>query len=163
MKASTPTVVYRLVERSDIPAMARIRAAEWETEDYWKARISGYLDCKLHPQHALMPRVMYVALQADSIVGFIGGHLTRRYHCDGELEWINVVSQHRGSGVASELLRRLAAWFGTKKASRICVDVDPANVTARRFYERHGARSLNPHWMVWDQIKVVLAEQNPAS
>ena len=27
---------YRLTEESDIPAMARIRAAEWETEEYWK-------------------------------------------------------------------------------------------------------------------------------
>jgi len=75
------------------------------------------------------------------------------------LEWINVVLEHRGSEVASELLRLLAAWFAKQKASRICVDVDPANTTARRFYMRHGADNLNEHWLVWNDIKVVLAER----
>jgi hypothetical protein len=88
-----PTVHYKLVERSDIPAMARIRAAEWETEAYWNTRISRYLDCELHPQHALIPRVSYVASEGGCIVGFIAGHLTRRHACDGELEWINVIPE----------------------------------------------------------------------
>jgi GNAT superfamily N-acetyltransferase len=138
--------------------MARIRAADWETEEYWGARISAYLDCKLHPQQALMPRVSYVALHQDLLVGFIAGHLTRRYQCDGELEWINVIPERRGSGVASELLRRLAEWFAGQKAFRVCVDVDPANTAARRFYTRHGAVDLNKHWLVWNDITVVLRE-----
>ena len=82
---------YREALKSDIPALARIRAAERETEEYWNQRIAGYLSCEIHPQHALMPRVLYVALDDDSPVGFIAGHLTRRYECDGELEWIEVV------------------------------------------------------------------------
>jgi len=139
--------------------MARIRAGEWGTEEYWRVRISRYLDRELHPQQALLPRVIYVALEGDSLVGFIAGHLTRRYACDGELEWINVIRERRGSVVASELLRLLAAWFAKQKASRICVDVDPANSTARRFYMRHGADNLNEHWLVWNDIKVVLAER----
>jgi len=90
-------VHYRLAEKSDIPAIARIRAAEWETEEYWRVRISRYLNCELHPQQALMPRVSYVALEAESLVGFIAGQLTRRYACDGELEWINVIPECPGS------------------------------------------------------------------
>ena len=153
------TVHYRLAEKSDIPAIARIRAAEWETEEYWRVRVSRYLNCELHPQQALMPRVSYVALEAESLVGFIAGHLTRRYACDGELEWISVTPERRGSAVASELLRLLAAWFVEQKASRICVDVDPANSTARRFYLRHGAEKLNEHWLVWNDIKLVLGHR----
>src|SRR5208282_638413 len=141
-----PTISYRLAGISDVPAMSRIRAAEWETEEYWQVRITKYMNCELHPQHALMPRVNYVAVEGDALVGFIAGHLTRRHACDGELEWINVIPERRGSAVASELLRILAAWFAEQKASRICVDVDPANSTARRFYQRHGAQVLNPHW-----------------
>jgi GNAT superfamily N-acetyltransferase len=152
-------VLYREAEKSDVAAMARIRAAEWETEEYWTARISGYMECKLHPQQALMPRVTYVALDGDSIVGFISGHLTRRYKCDGELEWINVIPERRGSGISSELFRRLAAWFVWQKASRICVDVEPANTAARRFYMRHGAGELNKHWLVWNDISVVLEKR----
>jgi hypothetical protein len=47
-----------------------------------------------------------------------------------ELEWINVVSERRGSAEGSELLRLLATWFAEKKAAWVCVDVDPANMTA---------------------------------
>ena len=154
-----PTVHYRLTDKTDVPAMARIRAQEWETEEFWISSISGYLNCQRHPQHARLPRVSYVALEGDSIVGFIAGHLTRRYACDGELEWINVIPERRGTAVASELLRLLAAWFVGQKASRICVDVDPANTAARRFYTRHGAENLNKHWLVWNDIQVVLSQR----
>jgi GNAT superfamily N-acetyltransferase len=153
------TTRYRLTDESDVPAMACIRAAEWETEAYWRDRISRYLNRELHPQQALMPRVSYVALEGETLVGFIAGHLTRRFACEGELEWINVVPAHRGSVVGSELLRRLAAWFAEQRASRICVDVDPANITARRFYKRHGADHLNEHWLVWNDIKIVLGQR----
>lgn len=156
---SVPEVHYRLSEKSDVPAMARIRAQEWETEEYWNTRISRYLDRELHPQHALLPRVSYSALQGDSLVGFIAGHLTRRFACDGELEWINVIPERRESGVASELLRLLAAWFVEQNAFRICVDVAPANTTARRLYMRHRAEALNPHWLVWNDIRVVLGQR----
>src|SRR5467141_1079358 len=127
-------VHYRHAGKSNVPAIARIRAGEWGTEEYWRVRISRYRHRELHPQQAVLPRVIYVALERDSLVGFIAGHLTRRYACEGELEWINVIPPSRGGGIASELLRRLAAWFTEQKASRICVDVDPANTTARRFY-----------------------------
>jgi len=139
--------------------MAHIRAGEWETEEYWRTRISRYMDCELHPQHALTPRVTYVALEDTAMAGFIAGHLTRRYACDGELEWINVIPERRGSGIASELLRLLAAWFTEQKALRVCVDVDPANITARRFYRRHGAANLNAHWLVWNDINAVLRKE----
>jgi ribosomal protein S18 acetylase RimI-like enzyme len=152
-------VRYRQVERSDIPAMARIRAGEWETEEYWKVRISRYLDRELHPKQALQPRVIYTASEGASLVGFIAGHLTRRHACEGELEWINVIPERRGSGIASGLLRLLAAWFVEQRASRICVDVDPANTTARSFYRRHGAEKLNEHWLVWNNIKTVLGDE----
>jgi ribosomal protein S18 acetylase RimI-like enzyme len=118
--------------------------------------LKGFTLRELHPQWALMPRVSYVALEGETLVGFIAGHLTVRFACDGELEWINVVPEHRGSAVGSELLRLLAAWFAEQKASRVCVDVDPANTTARRFYKRHGADNLNEHWLVWNDIKIVL-------
>jgi ribosomal protein S18 acetylase RimI-like enzyme len=153
------TVVYRIADKSDIPAMAQIKAGEGGSEDFLRDRISGYLDLTHHPQHALMPRVMYVALDGDSVVGFIAGHLTRRFGCDGELQWVNVVPKHRSSGVASGLIRLLATWFAVQKASRICVNVDPTNATARRFYTRQGADILNEHWMVWTDFNVVLGEQ----
>jgi ribosomal protein S18 acetylase RimI-like enzyme len=147
---------YREADANDIPSMAQLRSLEWGDVEYWMKRITGYINCELHPQQALIPRVMYVALENNIVVGFIAGHLTRRYECDGELEWINVKPQFRGSGVASELLQMLAKWFVKQNAKKICVDVDPANSTARKFYKRHGAEDLNKHWLVWNDISVVL-------
>jgi len=82
--------------------------------------------------------------------------------CDGELEWINVVPERRGSGIAPELLRMLAAWFVAQKASRVCVNVAENNATARRFYTRHGAEHLGKHWMVWKDIQTALGERQDA-
>jgi hypothetical protein len=66
----------------------------------------------------------------------------------------------RGDGIAPELLRLLAGWFVKQEALRICVDVDPANTMARQFYARHGAEHLNEHWMVWDNINLLLREEH---
>jgi ribosomal protein S18 acetylase RimI-like enzyme len=145
--------------------MARIRAADWGIEELWRVRISRYLNYEHHPRQALAPRAIYVAVDDNVVVGFIAGHLTRRHGCEGELQWINVIPERRGSGVAAELLRQLAAWFVAQNASRICVDVEPENTGARRFYLRHGAQDLNPSWLIWNDIRVVLARpdspQNP--
>ena len=95
---------------------------------------------------------MIVAEQDEEVIGFIAGHLTRRFHCDGELQWINVSSAQRRQGVATQLLRELADWFASNNAHRVCVDVQPRNAAARAFYTRHGAEPLNSHWLVWPNI-----------
>lgn len=137
--------------------MACIRAMEWGSRDYWEARITAYMEGTLDPRFALKPRVLLVACEADAVVGMVAGHLTKRHGCQGELEWINVVPGLRGTGVASKLIRLLAAWFAERDALRVCVDVKPDNLVARRFYTRHGAEPLNPHWLVWTDIRAALA------
>jgi hypothetical protein len=83
-------VPYRKARHSDIPMMAEIRAGDWGTEGYGRERISQYLTNKLHPRDALRPRVSFVCVEHRRIVGLIAGHLTRRFGCEGELEWISV-------------------------------------------------------------------------
>lgn len=99
-----------------------------------------------------MARVSYVATESDCVVGFVAGHLTRRYGCHGELEWINVSRGHRREGIASKLFLLLVSWFAEQRAFKVCVDVDPANSTATEFYLRHGAQRLNDHWLFWKDI-----------
>ena len=149
-------MTFRAWEPRDTPAMARIRSLEWGEVDYWAARITGYLDTRLHPQQALTPRAAFVATEKLEIVGFVAGHLTRRHGCQGELEWINVLTEWCGKNVASPLLRLQASWFVAHGAARVCVDVEPANTKARAFYQRHGATELNKHWLVWEDIGALL-------
>jgi GNAT superfamily N-acetyltransferase len=152
---------YRAAELADVDAMAKVRASEWGTLPYWQSRIHGYMTGELHPHDALAPRTLILASNGDRLLGFVAGHLTKRFRCDGELEWINVIPEQRGTGVATELLRRLAAWFVQQRAARVCVDVDPKNVAARTFYMRHGAVTLNNHWLVWNDISQLVRPREP--
>jgi GNAT superfamily N-acetyltransferase len=63
-----------------------------------------------------------------------------------------VAPGHRRRGVASVLLRRLVEWFGTQSAGKVCVNVDRDSGGAAPFYESRGARVLNEHWCVWDDV-----------
>jgi ribosomal protein S18 acetylase RimI-like enzyme len=126
------------------------------TEEFWNTRITTYLSKEHHPQKALSTRIIYVATLSDIVIGFVAGHLTTRYECDGELQWINVVSKYRRRGIALDLLRLVAKWFIGQKAFKICVD--PGQEIARRFYISNGAESLNKHWLFWEDIRKVLQE-----
>src|SRR5262245_15819085 len=135
---------------ADVPEMERSRLTD---EDAGPAdpRMSAYLEGRHHPQHALAPRVAYVAIEGTAVVGYIAGHLTRRYDCDGELQYLFVAPGHRRQGVASEMLRLLREWFRDHQAARICVDVEPDNSAGRAFYRHHGATPLNIRWLVFSE------------
>lgn len=149
---SAEEVLYRPATLRDVSDMARLRRERWANAPDWEQRIADYLSGEHHPRQALHPRIAVVAEHGDEVIGFIAGHLTRRYHCEGELQWINVVESQRRQGIATGLLRELAGWFTDYNAHRICVDVQPRNIGARAFYARHGAEPLNDHWMVWNNI-----------
>ena len=150
---------YREATIADIPAIAGIRASVWETKTYWINRITAYMSGEHHPQQALLPRIVYVALEEENVVGFIAGHLTRRYECNGELEWINVTAENQQKRIASTLLVLLARWFVMQQSPRICVNADPENTVAVNFYKRHGAKEFNKYWLIWEDISIVLKER----
>ena len=156
--AAMRDVDIRTADIGDVDALARIRSAEWGTFPYWQARIRGYMLGERNPGEALPPRMVIVAVTGDEGVGFIAGHRTRRHGCEGELQWLDVTRALRRTGVATELLRRLALWFARNEAKRVCVDVDPGNAPARAFYTRNGAAPLNPHWLVWEDVTLLSGE-----
>ena len=139
---------------NDVKSLAGIRAISWGTEDYWIQRITGYLSGELHPQQALPPRIIYLAFIDGEPAGLIAGHLTKRFNCEGELEWIDVIPAYQRKHIASDLLQLLAKWFINNQAYRICVD--PGNDEARKFYKHNGATPLNQHWMVWEDISKLI-------
>jgi ribosomal protein S18 acetylase RimI-like enzyme len=150
-------LAIRAVTDADIPAMAAIRAAERGSQEYWLDRIAGYLAGTVNPQKALPERAAFVAEEAGVIAGFVAGHRTRRFECDGELEFINTAASHRGQGVASRLLLAQAAWFVEQQAYRVCVNVAPDNAPAVAFYRKHGAELLTEFFMVWPDVRNLVA------
>ena len=146
-------IVIRGAEEHDVAGMAALRAQTWGAAPYWTARIGGYLNGEHSPQQALAERVAFVALDGDVVVGLVAGHRTKRFGCDGELEWIDLAKERRGQGIADGLMATMMAWFVEHEALRVCVNVAPHNAVAQRFYARHGAVPLNEYWMVWNDIR----------
>ncbi len=54
------------------------------------------------------------------------------------LQTIEVLPEHRGHGIATELLRRVESSARAANAAALWLHVDAANSTAIRLYERHG-------------------------
>jgi GNAT superfamily N-acetyltransferase len=132
--------------------MARLR-----TQSAWEGggseeRMRLYLRGEHHPQQALARRVALVAEGDNALVGFIAGHLTTRFGCDGELQWLLVALEARGGPTATLLWETLRDWFIEQRARRVCVNVALDNSRACRFYARMGATPLSEHWMAWDDV-----------
>jgi GNAT superfamily N-acetyltransferase len=148
-------IIYRRAVEDDVAMLAPLRGHDLGDEGHWRKRIAGYLLGELHPQKALRERAIFLAETEKAAVGFVAGHLTRRYECDGELQWIDVLPEYQRKGIASRLIWWLAEWFTEHHAARVCVNVRPNNATARQFYQHRGAVELNEHWLVWPDIGVV--------
>ena len=149
-------IKYREVKDEDVPMLAKFRSANNEEQIFWEQRITGYLKLTHHPQKALHERIIFVAEDNATIIGFIAGHLTRRFNCDGELQWINVIEKYRNKQIGFELLCVLNKWFIKHNAFKICVD--PGNEFARRFYKKYGAENLSNHWLFWKDVKEMKCE-----
>lgn len=148
-------ILIRHAEESDVKTMAAIRARRWGTQDFWEDRIGRYLKGEYFPQQALSPRIVVVADNDGVVMGFAAGHQTRRFGCDGELEWIDVEEGHRRLGVAAKLLAGVGSWFVEHSLRRVCVNVDPDNTPARMFYAKCGAVPLSKQWMVWEDAQAM--------
>lgn len=149
-------ITYRAATLADVPAMALCRVSDpgVGAADH---RMAAYLEGKHHPQDALAPRAAFVALQDGRVVGYVAGHRSRRFECDGEVQYLYVARELRRRGVATKLLRLLAQWFHENGATKICVNVDPDSQPAVPFYVSNGASPIGVYWYVWNDIHAALA------
>ena len=118
-------VSYRVATTDDVPAMARLRDKSGWQGGASEERMRQYLAGTHHPQFARAGRAAYLAESSGAVAGFIVGHLTTRFACDAEVQWLLVAPAHRGGSVATPLLEQLTAWFLRQEAPRVCVNVSP--------------------------------------
>jgi ribosomal protein S18 acetylase RimI-like enzyme len=128
---------------------SRRRDAGSEPRDH---RLAAYMGGTHNPQDSLAPRTTYVALIGGEVVGYVAGHLTRRFGCDGEVQHLWVAPAQRQRGIGSELLRRQRSWFAAQGAEKVCVNVAVDNAPAQAFFRRHGAQNLREHWLAWGDV-----------
>lgn len=149
-------IQFREATTADVTAMALCRLVD-PIDGVADPRMAAYFDREHHPQQALLPRVGYVALADDAVIGYIAGHLTTRNRCAGEVQYLFVVPAYRRQGIATALLRLLARWFHAHAAQRVCVGIaadSPAE--AQPFYKSLGAAPLKRNWYGWEAIGVIL-------
>jgi GNAT superfamily N-acetyltransferase len=156
-------IAYRLAAPEDIETMAELRSASGWAGGAGVDTMRRYLAGEHHPQQALAPRAVIVAEAEGTLVGFIAGHRTTRFGCAGELQWLLAAPAYRGGRIASALIAALATWFAGEGVTRVCVNVAPDNVPARRLYARHGAVTLSEYWMMWPDIAVAGPSESGAS
>jgi GNAT superfamily N-acetyltransferase len=100
----------REAEGADVGRLADIRASDTEAGPA-DPRMERYLAGTNHPGHALSSRVMYLALDEDRVTGYIAGHLTMRFDCEGGVQYLYVARDYRSRGAASALLEAVGNWF----------------------------------------------------
>jgi ribosomal protein S18 acetylase RimI-like enzyme len=77
----------------------------------------------------------FVAEERAHVVGVVAG-MPLDDHTEVISMWVE--PDHRGGGVAEELLSAVAEWAGAKGDAGLCLAVASDNERARRFYERAG-------------------------
>lgn len=162
---SALSIDYREAGLEDVDAIAQVNSdtmrecglAPPDLHDVQRLRTrwDGYVRRVRHPQHALESRILFAAVVDGRLVGYVAGHFSQRHGTEGELQSIYVLKEYQGRGIGAALLKRLAEWFVGNKRLSVCVGIDPFN-PYKKFYEKHGARYINQHWLAWDDIGSVL-------
>jgi GNAT superfamily N-acetyltransferase len=153
--ASIHDVSFRAATSADVPAMGQCRVTD-PAAGPADPRMTAYFNGEHHPQQALLPRIGYVALARDQVIGYIAGHRTKRHGCEGEVQYLFVAPAYRRRGIGTALFRLLAEWFREHGVHKVCVGVaNDSPPEAKPFVERVGAVPLKKHWYAWEDIQVV--------
>ena len=142
--------MIREANADDAPAMIECRNRDSEQADL---RMPAYFRGEHNPQHAMTPRIGFVAVDNGTVVGYIAGHLTTRHGCAGELQYLFVASAYRRRGIGTALIRRLASWFQFRNANDVCIALAADSPKeAKPFFESLGATPLKKHWYHWEEV-----------
>ncbi len=123
---------------------------------FWTDRWRRYLAQGSTAQMAKGDGFGLLAEWSGRPVGFAAYHHTARHDTDAELESIYVLKDVQGQGLGSELLHLIANRLHAEGSSAMCVGYDPRN-PYKRFYRKHGAVEINPHWAVWRDLSPLAA------
>jgi ribosomal protein S18 acetylase RimI-like enzyme len=124
----------RLAALADTPRafVTTLEQASAYDEAEWRNRAAGR-------HHLGVPTASILAYDGERPVGMLGGGLLEPHQV---LMWaVWVAPEHRGSGVAEQLIEALERWARDEAgADEVMLEVNEENARARRFYERVGYR-----------------------
>ena len=151
---------FRETTTADVPAMELCRLAD-PIDGPADPRMAAYFDRQHHPQQALLPRVGYVALANDTVIGYIAGHRTTRHGCSGEVQYVFVAPAYRRRGIGTALLQLLAEWFQAQAAQKVRVAVLTVLQRPSLSMRGVGASRLKRNWCAWEDIGTLVRSNVP--
>lgn len=135
--------ITRRAERRDAGDLTRLASALWP--DHNLAELSAEMDGILMGDE----EAAFICMYGDKPAGFAHCTLRRDYVEGSEesptayLEGIFVVPEHRGEGIASELLMRCEGWALEMGCAEIASDCELGNLDSERFHLRSGFSEAN--------------------
>lgn len=95
-------------KRASIPEVV----SEIEMDYDWSFnRWTGYINKTTSPGSALDPRIIYLACDKETVVGYAACHHTTKQGIEAELQSIYVLKEYQGQGIGSALLKRIVEWL----------------------------------------------------
>ena len=153
--ADVPGIVSILIDTKHAVFPDRLSVHDGNVE-FWTARWQRYITEGATAQESLGGSFTFVAEQAGRPIGFAAFHFTRRHGVEAELQSIYVLPAAHGHGVGTRLLQTVAAELLRHDRRSMCVGYDPAN-PFKRFYFKHGAVEIDPHWAKWEDVSQICA------
>ena len=144
-------IEYRHARPSDAEAIADLHARSWR-ENYRGAFLDSFLDGDL-PQERLRVwrerlerhpgnQLVQLAVDGANLAGFVCAYAAHDPEWGSLVDNLHVARAAKRNGVGSALLRRAGAWLDSLHPELgVYLLVLEINTSARRFYERLGARN----------------------
>jgi ribosomal protein S18 acetylase RimI-like enzyme len=151
MRRPEATIEYRPAEPSDAEAVAALHARSWR-ESYRGSFHDAFLDGDLVGERLRVwrerldrPRVdqfVQLAVAGTSLVGFVCAYGAHDPAWGSLVDNLHVATAAKRSGIGAVLMRQAGAWLAAQYPdSGVYLFVLEVNASARRFYERLGARN----------------------
>lgn len=130
-------------DAGDIAAVAEASLGDSYAEYVDESTIEGFVEEWYAPEHveevlAEGTDTILVAETDAGVVGFVQGGLVDQEPPAGEIAWLHVHPDHRGQGIAVQLLGRIVDSFESKNAGLVRGLVLENNREGAAFYEHHG-------------------------
>jgi GNAT superfamily N-acetyltransferase len=128
---------------------------------FWTDRWRSYLVEGSRAQLSCGDGFVVFAEIGSSPLGFAAYHHTTRHGTDAELQSIYILKDAQGRGLGTALLRVVSGRLYADGSRSMCVGYDYRN-PYQRFYLKHGAVAINPHWAVWRDLGALAAPGDSA-
>ena len=144
-------IEYRIARPHDVEAVAALHARSWR-ENYRGTFSDAFLDGDLPGErlrvwrerldHPPGNQLVQLAVDGADLLGFVCAYGSHDPEWGSFIDNLHVAAVSKRSGIGSSLMRRAGAWLAERHPGLgVHLLVLEGNATARRFYERLGARN----------------------